>query len=502
MQGGLPNEQMEIVESRGPQDHSICNSIPRGGPIYVMDWVSPITRLIDFKASFLQELISLEVELSADSSQACNDDLSVDELKVLTEEELVDIAFREAFKEREGDENSLQLLEESSNGERKDQRISNNEITCSESVEMNNNTSCSPDSLNRSIVEKGEDNCSSRFSKNNSKKRKKRGRAFDRESRAAELDNSCIAKVEQLARRKQKQDEDKAATQLHSFNGSWKINEGTVSSSEKIERMKSLRSMTSVTKVKSSSIQECVAVSYPEVILSVEIFHGLKSCVKTQELLVLGRQTLTELRDSIYCLTDQVMQKAGQHDPSGYFLIEDVFCNDLRDPSAIDYSKPIFDWLKNCEKEALEKWECIIAGGSQQKRKALLGKVPTPDFPHFKAVDMHETRFCDLEFRLGAGYLYCHQGDCKHAIVIRDMRLIHPEDVQNQVAYPVLTFQLKSRHQKCSACKIYLATKVTVDDKWAQENPCYFCHSCYYLLHYDEEGKLLYEFTVYDYHPE
>ncbi|XP_042488883.1 snRNA-activating protein complex subunit isoform X2 [Macadamia integrifolia] len=414
----------------------------------------------------------------------------------------MDIAFGEAFKEREDDENSFQLLEESYNGERKDQRISNNEITRSERIEMKSNTSYTPDSLNCSIVVKGKGNCSSRLGKNNSKRRKKRGRAFDREIRAAELDNGYIAKVEQLAQRKKKQDEDKAATQLHSFNGSWKINEGTVSSFEKIERMKSLRSMAYVTKVKSSSIQECVAVSNPEVILCIEIYHGLRSFVKTQELLVLGQQTLTELRDSIYCSTDQVMQKAGQHDPSGYFLIEDVFCNDLRDPSAIDYSKPIFDWLKNCEKEALEKWECIIAGGSEQKRNSLLGKVPTPDFPHFKAVDMHKTRFCDLEFRLGAGYLYCHQGDCKHTIVIRDMRLIHPDDVQNKVAYPLLTYQLKTRWQKCSVCKIYLATKVTVDDKWAQENPCYFCHSCYYLLHYDEQGKLLYEFTVYDYNPE
>ncbi|KAJ4965946.1 hypothetical protein NE237_017795 [Protea cynaroides] len=86
---------------------------------------------------------------------------------------------------------------------------------------------------------------------------------------------------------------------------------------------------------------------------------------------------------------------------------EDIFCNDLKDPSALDYSKPIFDWHENWEEEALEKWESIIAGESQQKEKVLLGKVPPPDFPHFEAVDMHKTRFCDLEFQLGAGYLYC-----------------------------------------------------------------------------------------------
>lgn len=55
------------------------------------------------------------------------------------------------------------------------------------------------------------------------------------------------------------------------------------------------------------------------------LFHFLHWChvlLQTQEFLVLGGQTLTEMRDKIYCLTDQMMQKAGQHDPSGYFLVE------------------------------------------------------------------------------------------------------------------------------------------------------------------------------------
>lgn len=91
------------------------------------------------------------------------------------------------------------------------------------------------------------------------------------------------------------------------------------------------------------------------------------------------------------------------------------------------------------------------------------------------------------------------QGDCKHTIVIRDMRLVHPEDVQNRAAYPIAIFQLKPRVQKCYVCKIYRATKVTVDDKWAQGNPCYFCDNCYYLLHY-KDGSLVYsDFSVYDY---
>lgn len=91
-------------------------------------------------------------------------------------------------------------------------------------------------------------------------------------------------------------------------------------------------------------------------------------------------------------------------------------CNDLRDPSAVDYSEPIFDWLRNSKDEALKKWEWIAAGGLQTKQKAVVGDVTGSQLPHFRAVDMHKTQFCDLKFRLGAGYLYCHQVQISIAI--------------------------------------------------------------------------------------
>lgn len=198
-------------------------------------------------------------------------------------------------------------------------------------------------------------------------------------------------------------------------------------------------------------------------------------------------------------MTDKLMQTAGEHDPSGYFFIEDTFYNDLRNPTSIDYSKPIFDWLKNCKNEAEEKWDYISSGLLKKKQKELLDDKEFSNIPSFKAMYMHKTRISDLKFRLGARYMYCHQGNCKHSMVIRDMRLIHPDDSQNCVEYPVHTFQHRNRQRKCSVCQIYLATKMTVDDKWAPVNPCYFCISCYFLLHYKEDNSLLYPHTVFDY---
>lgn len=89
--------------------------------------------------------------------------------------------------------------------------------------------------------------------------------------------------------------------------------------------------------------------------------------------------------------------------------LQDVFYTDLRDPSAIDLTRPILDWLRNSKEEAQKKWEYIINGELQQKQKAIMGEASVSHLPHFTSVEMHKIRFCDLSFRLGAGYLYCHQ---------------------------------------------------------------------------------------------
>ena len=89
--------------------------------------------------------------------------------------------------------------------------------------------------------------------------------------------------------------------------------------------------------------------------------------------------------------------------------MQDVFYTDLRDPSATDYTRPILDWLRNSKEEAQKKWEYIITGELQQKQKAIMGEVSASNVPHFRSVEMQKIRFRDIRFRLGAGYLYCHQ---------------------------------------------------------------------------------------------
>ncbi|CAK8564508.1 unnamed protein product [Lathyrus sativus] len=423
------------------EDEFEC-SIPvaRGGPIYVPNMVASVTRVPLFQDSLQSELQSLEAELLP--QDASHDDLSVDDLKVYTDDDLMDMALKQVFQDKENNENHPPLLNQP-------------------------NAEC----------------------------QKKRFKRKNSGTNNPILDSNRIEKVEEVVKIKQKQEADKAEVRLHSF----EINELT-NKSVGTERMMSLRSTSSARKVNTAGLQEHIPVQNPEVVLFVEIYHNVRKGVKIQELLILGGQTLTVLRDKICCSTDQIMQKAGEHDPSGYFLIEDVFYTDLRDPSAIDLTRPILDWLRNSKEEAQKKWECIINGKLQLKQKAVIGEASVSQLPRFASLQMHRTRFCDLSFRLGSGYLYCHQGDCTHTLVIRDMRLIHADDVHNQAVYPIVTFQLKMVFKKCRVCKIFRATKVTVDDKWAPENPCHFCDECFSLLHLAEDGSPLYtNFLEYDY---
>ncbi|XP_027088179.1 snRNA-activating protein complex subunit-like [Coffea arabica] len=466
---------MSAAESLSIGDEQYI-SIPCGGPIYSPHMLGRLTRVSEFESSVFEQLQNLKAEIGWDSLEISDDEFCVNDLKIINEEVLVNRAFEEAFKDGQLIENVSQKSQEQSC-----QRLGGNDtlVSCDSSTG-------------------GPRNFEKTVSNDNVSQKRKRKRHVNRET--VDLEEGYVAKVQELAKIKQKQDEDKTAARLHSFNGSCR-NQSPTSSQMNNDKMTSLKSTSFSPKVRLSNAPEQVPVHFPEVILCLEVYHRSRAWSKTQEFLVLGRQFLTEVRDKIYCLTDEIMKKAGQYDPSGYFLVEDVFCNDTREPSAIDYSKPIFKWLEHCRNDALEKWEFIVAGEQQQhqKQKAFLDNNEKLQLPRFKAVHMQKTRFCDLGFRLGAGYLYCHQGDCKHLIVIRDMRLIHPEDVQSRASYPLITFQSKLRFRKCSICKIYKATKVTVDDKWALENPCYFCDLCYYMLHY-ANGSLLYsDFSVYDY---
>lgn len=43
-------------------------------------------------------------------------------------------------------------------------------------------------------------------------------------------------------------------------------------------------------------------------------------------------------------------------------------------------------------------------------------------YTNLQAVKMEDYTFNDLNIKVGFPYLYCHQGDCEHIVIITDIR--------------------------------------------------------------------------------
>ncbi|CAG8578447.1 8635_t:CDS:10 [Paraglomus brasilianum] len=223
------------------------------------------------------------------------------------------------------------------------------------------------------------------------------------------------------------------------------------------------------------STHQTLPITKPEVVLSVAFYDHHNPASRMQEFLVLGSQPLTALKDAFYCLKDFYSAET-EKSASSYFLIENTFYNDLRDEGVQDYSKTIIDWLSHQSEET----------------KAKLGP--------YRSNTMHETKFEELTIRLNQPYLFCHRGDCQHALIFRDLRLLHDGDEQDYNAYPKAVFRCKISRSKCKMCLQRPAQFTTLNDYLSGECPAYFCETCYNQFHYDENGTLLYDsFQVFPY---
>uniref|UniRef100_A0A452RAK5 snRNA-activating protein complex subunit 3 n=1 Tax=Ursus americanus TaxID=9643 RepID=A0A452RAK5_URSAM len=203
-----------------------------------------------------------------------------------------------------------------------------------------------------------------------------------------------------------------------------------------------------------------------------------------QTMLVLGSQKLTELRDSICCVSDlqiggefsNTPDQAPEHISkdlykSAFFYFEGTFYNDRRYPECRDLSRTIIEWSESHDR----------------------------GYGKFQTAKMEEFTFNDLCIKLGFPYLYCHQGDCEHVVVITDIRLAHCDDCLDRTLYPLLIKKHWLWTRKCFVCKMYTARWVTNNDSFAPEDPCFFCDVCFRMLHYDSEGNKLGEFLAYPY---
>uniref|UniRef100_A0A131Y1F6 snRNA-activating protein complex subunit 3 n=1 Tax=Ixodes ricinus TaxID=34613 RepID=A0A131Y1F6_IXORI len=234
----------------------------------------------------------------------------------------------------------------------------------------------------------------------------------------------------------------------------------------------------------------------PEVALVVQIFRPIKLPNKLRrvtistfinnkiqgEVVVLGSQSLTALRNTISCVADINAPGDYSEDPdkpqcpkaielykSGFFFIGNTFYNDMTDPSCRDYSEVIREWAKN----------------------------PRRNVGPFEVKRMEDTCFNDLEIQLGYPYVYVHQGYCEHLIVFSDMRMLHPDDSQHMSDYPmILQNHTHPKRLLCWLCHKAPANWVTYENERVTEDPFFFCDTCFRSYNYTADKKKIGHFRA------
>ena len=161
---------------------------------------------------------------------------------------------------------------------------------------------------------------------------------------------------------------------------------------------------------------------------------------------------------------------------SSAIYLGDTIYIDTRSPHYVDYSEEITTFLD------------MHAGSLNRGLDAIS-----------KTGDMSKTRFIDLEVNVGLPYVFIHQGDCEHLIIIEQIRLFHPGDEPRISNYPRQVFRGGPRRVACSICTEKLARWITFNDEEAPSSPCLFCFECFYMLHYSDTAEKLSEFNAYVY---
>eukprot|EP00929_Paragymnodinium_shiwhaense_P080634 TRINITY_DN42065_c0_g1_i1.p1 TRINITY_DN42065_c0_g1~~TRINITY_DN42065_c0_g1_i1.p1 ORF type:complete len:673 (-),score=189.44 TRINITY_DN42065_c0_g1_i1:62-2008(-) len=185
---------------------------------------------------------------------------------------------------------------------------------------------------------------------------------------------------------------------------------------------------------------------------------------KEQEFDILGSQCLYELRDAFHFASDWMFEGPTRQ-KSACFFIDGVVYTDDRDPTALDYSREIIDWLK-------------VSKG--------------PGFVRCnKGVSM-KTKILDLSKKMpfGARWTYIHQGDIEHNVFFTGLRLYNPlHDCIFRQAYPVLTYMKKYTKRTCYCCLRYPAIWIVLGSSRCPHNPAFFCATCFRQFYQDKDGN-------------
>ncbi|XP_059047986.1 snRNA-activating protein complex subunit 3 [Achroia grisella] len=206
---------------------------------------------------------------------------------------------------------------------------------------------------------------------------------------------------------------------------------------------------------------------------------GRRQLLLNCDVVLLGRQTLADLRDRIVCPNDIDMRiDVSEHPdhvptstakelfPSGFLFINNVIYVDTRE-GCRDISAPLRQWAS--------------ARG--------IGLLPHRDLT---------ARLDELTIRLGYPEVYIHQGNCEHLFTFSEVRLLNATDPLDISHYPRHTAVSQNQTVYCTTCAEFGAKWVVVGSERVPFDPAFFCDKCFKMYLY-KDGKKIGNFKAYSY---
>ncbi|KAI8364182.1 snRNA-activating protein of 50kDa MW C terminal-domain-containing protein [Blakeslea trispora] len=218
---------------------------------------------------------------------------------------------------------------------------------------------------------------------------------------------------------------------------------------------------------------------FEDTLVTFIIHRASRPSVKLQEIECLGRQTLSDVRDAIFCLSDfashqkRVESEGGSLDPlqgrksACMIYLDHVFYLDAR-----NHDYPYQAWI--------DKW--------LTKKKVNRQKFK------YTTVNMQDITLGQMSLKLNTPIALMHEGQCEHMMLVPDIRLLATNEYKSLDEFPRTTHNFTYIRFKCSMCTVYPATKITHDDIVSGFSPCYFCDICFDSFHKNDQIQ----FTAYN----
>ncbi|EPY31206.1 snRNA-activating protein complex subunit 3 [Strigomonas culicis] len=195
------------------------------------------------------------------------------------------------------------------------------------------------------------------------------------------------------------------------------------------------------------------------------MFYTNRTLAERETWAVLSCQPLTALMDALECYSQPLY---GKH-RNAFFFIGGTFYIDDRHRGEEDYEDL---------SAAIRNYDPVANTAEFAGANLGFGACPVRSAA--------ETRFADLQVKMGEYCVYQHLDRCSHAFALHGVRPLGPNMRTQRNQFPHRTMVKKGQVILCQMCGSFPSTIALFDDPLSPSNPSMYCAYCYEVLHGDD----------------